>query len=230
MSNARTVGRLTDDAGVTEPVTIHQTLTSPLRKFRCNRQTFTGSVEGSNDRRHLRRLGTDAHTVNAERKQVRHLRQQIVGLRGHRLDAVDRQERLRLARAQRQSVGMLQTLELTVVFVEAVVAGGEAAGRESERQLAEDEDLAWHASRALAVQAGDQLPVALEWGGSVASRRGQKWREWLRYKCSDAVRRRKAVGDDVDGAEIIDFEQGAWDVAECCLQTANGFQIVFRFD
>ncbi len=73
--------------------------------------------------------------------------EQVVALRRHGLDAVDGQEVLAFAGLQGQALGVVEALELAVVLVQAVVAGGEAAGREGQRQFAERENLGFDAGR-----------------------------------------------------------------------------------
>jgi hypothetical protein len=144
------------DAGVAEPVAVDQAFTGPGAGVGCWRLPVPGGVESGDDRCHGLRLRADAQHLDAHLEQFRHLWQQIVGLCGHRLDAVDGQKWLSFARAQGHPLGMVETLELAVVLVEAVVARREAARREGQRQLAENEDLGFDAGRAAAVQRLDQ--------------------------------------------------------------------------
>ena len=72
-------------------------------------------------------LRTDTDDVDTHVEHFRNLVQQIVALRRHGLNPVDIQELLPLPCLQRQPFGVIETLELAVILVQTVMAGGETA-------------------------------------------------------------------------------------------------------
>ena len=79
------------------------------------------------DARHVLKLRREAHDGNAKRGDVGVVREQALAAVGHGLDTVDGEEGFFFAGVHGHAVRVLDAAELAVVFVQVVVARGEAA-------------------------------------------------------------------------------------------------------
>jgi len=92
-----------------------------------------------------KRLRADAHHVDAGFAHRVEFADQVVDAGGLGLGAVQRKEGLAFAGVQGEAVGVVHAAELAVVLGQVVVAGGEAARRECQRQAAVGKYLGLHA-------------------------------------------------------------------------------------
>ena len=153
--------------------------------------------------------------------------QQIVALRRHGLNAVDGQEVLSFAGFQRQTLGVVEALELAVVFVQVVMAGREAARREGKRNLAKGEDLGFNSGWPAAVQGVDQGSRGLERRHPALQAEAGKGGQGflvvdIEVRSGDEV----LAGSQIDRAQVVGFK-----LAACFIdQSAQCLQIAFRFE
>ena len=198
-----------------------------MPRWRPGRAGLGGCVEGGDDFVHVLRLRAEADDVDTHGEQLRHFVQQVVALRRHGLDAVDAQEILALARFQRQAGRVIQTLELAVVLVQVVVAGGETAGREGERQFAEDEELGLDASRLAAMQGFDQRAGRFQRRYPAFQAEAGEGGEGrfvvdIQVRAGDEI----LAADQIHRAKIVGFELAAGFID----QSAQSLQVAFRFE
>ena len=115
--------------------------------------------------------GERRSTSIARRRGAGRARAQALHAGRLRLHAVQHEEVLAVLRVEREPVGMVDAAELAVVLGEVVVARGEAAGRDRERQAPVGEDLRLDAGGPLGHHGGD--PLARELHGRHPARRPQ---------------------------------------------------------
>jgi hypothetical protein len=124
---------------------------------------------------------------------------------------------------------MVEALELAVVLVQAVVPRREAARREGQRQLAEGEDLGFHAGRTRPVQGLDH--AAGDFQRRQPAPGALRGEEGQRVLVVDVEVR---PGDDaqalvlrhLDRTEVVGLDQAAG----IGHQPAHGLEVAFRFE
>ena len=168
------------DARFAEPVTVDQPSAAQAVMSGCASRHDAPSKAAMISA--VLRLRADADDVDAHLLHFRDFGEQVVGLRRHRLDAVDRQKGWP-SRVFVSSPRVFQALELAVVLVQPVMARGEAACREGQRQLAVDEDLGLDAFRSVGVQRFDQRAVGFQRRYPAASRSGGRYSASRRCRC-----------------------------------------------
>jgi hypothetical protein len=150
-------------------------------------------------------------------------------LRRHGLDSVQGEEALVFARLDQHALGVVEALELAVVFVQVVVARREAAGREGERNFAEGEDFGLNGSRLAPVQDTDEFAGRFERRHpahrALAGVEGQR-RFVVNVEVRSADEGNPFVLGDLDGAQIVRLD--------CALgfleQAAQGLEVALRFE
>ena len=157
------------------------------------------------------RLRRQAHRVDAERAHVRQRIDEVQHAIRLRLDAVEHEEGLALARGERQPVRVIEAAEPAVVLRQIVVARGEAARRERERQPPVGEHLGGHARRLLREDRGQRRTRHLERRHPAIGPQRREERE-RRGVVDVEVRsgdERRTVGDHVHRAHVVRLEQEA---------------------
>ena len=221
------------DAGVAVPVAVHQCTERKRRQFaqgvgggNCTVQRLPVQAD---DFCHVLKLRREAEDADAEGGDVGVVREQALAAVRHGLDAVDGEEGGFFAGVHAHAVRVFEAAELAVVFVEVVVARGEAARGVGERDFAPGKEFGFAGVGAGGEQGGEF--VAAEFGGrlpAVGAEAADKGKgvfvvEVEATACDEGV---AVVARQFDRAHVVGFDG----IALLFGDFAQAFEVALAFE